>query len=122
MHWIELHPPEKRGGLMAIISASDCTKYFGARLILSSIGFNVNPGQKIGLIGRNGSGKTTLLRLILGREVPSSGTIHVQSGAKLGYVPQNVTIDENLTAIRYLLSPICYLLSAIRYALAGNRR
>ncbi len=48
----------------------------GVRRVLDGISFDVQEGEKVGVLGRNGSGKTTLVKLIGGVEVPTSGTIH----------------------------------------------
>ncbi|KAF1010226.1 MAG: ABC transporter ATP-binding protein [Burkholderia sp.] len=48
----------------------------GRRRVLSEIDLHVEPGEKIGVLGRNGAGKSTLIRLISGAELPTSGKIH----------------------------------------------
>jgi capsular polysaccharide transport system ATP-binding protein len=62
-----------------MIALQNITKYYdtrqGPRLILDNINFTINPGEKIGILGRNGSGKSTLIRLISGAEQPTSGSI-----------------------------------------------
>lgn len=47
----------------------------GPNFVLSDVSFAVNPGEKLGIIGRNGSGKSTLIRLISGAEFPTSGKV-----------------------------------------------
>ncbi|HPZ50609.1 MAG TPA: ATP-binding cassette domain-containing protein, partial [Propionibacteriaceae bacterium] len=59
----------------------------GARLLLSPVSFPVNPGDKIGLVGRNGAGKTTLTRILAGESLPASGSI-TRTG-QVGYLPQD---------------------------------
>ena len=59
----------------------------GARLLLSPVSFPVNPGDKIGLVGRNGAGKTTLTRILAGEALPAAGTI-TRTG-QVGYLPQD---------------------------------
>lgn len=48
----------------------------GANTVLNGLNLQVNPGEKIGILGRNGAGKSTLIRLISGAERPTSGTIN----------------------------------------------
>ncbi len=59
----------------------------GARLLLQPVSFPVNPGDKIGLVGRNGAGKTTLTRILAGEALPAGGT--VQRSGTIGYLPQD---------------------------------
>jgi capsular polysaccharide transport system ATP-binding protein len=62
-----------------MISLQDVSKVYGTRsgevTILDGINFTINPGQKIGILGRNGAGKSTLVRLLSGAERPSKGTV-----------------------------------------------
>lgn len=48
----------------------------GLRQVLQDINLSIEPGQKVGILGRNGSGKSTLIRILGGVEHPSSGTVH----------------------------------------------
>lgn len=48
----------------------------GSRVVLDNINLTINPGEKIGILGRNGAGKSTLIRLISGAELPTSGRVH----------------------------------------------
>ena len=54
---------------------SEATKSYGGTEILRGVSFQVNPGEKVGLVGRNGAGKTTVFRLITGQEAPDSGGV-----------------------------------------------
>lgn len=62
-----------------MIRLTDVTKDYpsnhGVRRILHDINLTINPGERIGILGRNGAGKSTLIRLISGAEPPTSGTI-----------------------------------------------
>jgi ATP-binding cassette subfamily F protein 3 len=67
--------------------------------ILSDISFNLNPGERLGLVGPNGSGKTTLLRILVGEELPDSGTFRFNPPTlRTGYLPQGLTpgVEETL--------------------------
>ena len=59
----------------------------GARRLMSNVTFRVNPGDKIGLVGRNGAGKTTLTRTLSGELQPTEGTVSVTG--ELGFLPQD---------------------------------
>jgi ATP-binding cassette subfamily F protein 3 len=82
---------------MPIITVSDLTKSFGDVPVLAGVSFALQPGEKVGLVGRNGVGKTTLLRLLAGREVPDRGSVAVRPGATVGYLPQTPEIQPGHT-------------------------
>ena len=63
---------------------------FGGTDLFRDISFLVNPGERIGLVGRNGAGKSTLLKLIAGRYTPDYGTISTPSGFKIGFLTQDI--------------------------------
>ena len=76
-----------------VLFAEKLTKRFGdagngANEILRDATFNLSKGDKVGLIGPNGCGKTTLLRMIVGLEKPTSGTVEVSPGVKIGFFDQ----------------------------------
>lgn len=83
---------------------SDITKSYGGNEILRGVSFQVNPGEKIGLVGRNGAGKTTLFKLLTGVESPDSGDIVSMNGLKLGLLEQHVELDAGETVHTAALS------------------
>ncbi len=70
-----------------MIVAKDVEVRIGARVLLRPTSFHVNPGDRIGLVGRNGAGKTTLTRMLAGEAPPTTGAIS-HKGA-VGYLPQD---------------------------------
>lgn len=80
---------------MSLLRLHNVSKLYDGRVILREAYFRLSKGQKIGLIGQNGSGKTTLLRLILGQELPDSGTVAVDEGLKIGYFSQFSDLSED---------------------------
>ncbi len=70
---------------------------YGHQDLLQGVTFQVNPRERVGLVGRNGTGKTSLLRLILGQEQPRSGTIALVAGTTMGYLAQDLTVDSQNT-------------------------
>ncbi len=78
-----------------MIKIINLTKSFGPRTILDSISFNVNKGERIGLVGKNGHGKTTILKMITGEEHQDDGDIVVPKGYTIGYVQQHLTFSES---------------------------
>jgi len=68
----------------------DLTKRFGARTLLDRVCLRIDPGARIGLVGRNGEGKTTLLRLVAGTETPDDGRVTLQKSIRTGYLRQEI--------------------------------
>ena len=58
-----------------MISFSNINKQYGKQLIFVDASFQLNPGEKVGLVGPNGSGKTTLFRMIVGEEEADEGAV-----------------------------------------------
>lgn len=79
---------------MPLISVSNLTKSFGARVLLDGVSFHINERERVALIGDNGSGKTTLLKIILGEEEPDSGSVNRDSTVRIGYLPQEVDLPD----------------------------
>ncbi|OQA47113.1 MAG: ABC transporter ATP-binding protein uup [Chloroflexi bacterium ADurb.Bin325] len=78
---------------MALITLRDVTIGFGGPLVLEGITLQVEPGERIGLLGRNGAGKTTLLRLLADRLSPDEGAVFRQQGLRTAYLAQDVPED-----------------------------
>jgi len=78
-----------------MIIVNNLSKSFGKQEIFKDISFNVNPGEKIGLVGRNGHGKTTLLRMIIGEEHPDSGEIVIPKNYRIGHVTQHLKFSRD---------------------------
>ena len=78
-----------------MLTISQVTKAFGADVLFEEVSLQVNRGDRLGLIGANGSGKSTLFSLILGRDQPDNGSIHLQRNARIGFLPQeNAPVGE----------------------------
>ncbi|MDD5259042.1 MAG: metal ABC transporter ATP-binding protein [bacterium] len=77
-----------------IIRFANVSFGYGRKTILSSLKFDIDENDFIGIIGANGSGKTTLLKGILGLLKPAAGLLLKRSGLKFGYVPQQNAIDD----------------------------
>ncbi|MBX3300300.1 MAG: ABC-F family ATP-binding cassette domain-containing protein [Acidobacteria bacterium] len=72
---------------------SDIFKSYGGNEILRGVSFQVNPGEKVGLVGRNGAGKTTIFRLLTGAESPDSGDVVKINGLRIGMLDQHVELE-----------------------------
>lgn len=64
---------------------------------MRGVSFQVNPNEKIGLVGRNGAGKTTVFRLVTGNETPDTGEVIKTNNLKIGLLEQHVDFSENET-------------------------
>jgi ATPase subunit of ABC transporter with duplicated ATPase domains len=73
-----------------MISFSSVSKQYGRQLIFVDASFQLNPGEKVGLVGPNGSGKTTLFRMIVDEESPDDGEVSVPKRLTIGYFRQDV--------------------------------
>lgn len=73
-----------------MISFSNINKQYGKQLIFVEASFQLNPGEKVGLVGPNGAGKTTLFRMIVGEETADEGEISVPKRLSIGYFRQDV--------------------------------
>ena len=73
-----------------MISFANINKQYGKQLLFVDASFQLNPGEKVGLVGPNGSGKTTLFRMVVGEETPDDGTVSVPRKLTIGYFRQDV--------------------------------
>lgn len=82
-----------------IVAISKASLFFGGRAIFNKIGFQINPGDRIGLVGRNGAGKSTLLKLIAGDYHLDSGTISKAKEVRVGFLRQDLKLDANKSIV-----------------------
>jgi ATPase subunit of ABC transporter with duplicated ATPase domains len=73
-----------------MISFSRISKQYGRQVLFVDASFQLNPGEKVGLVGPNGAGKTTLFRMIVGEESPDEGEVSVPRKLTIGYFRQDV--------------------------------
>ena len=73
-----------------MISFSNVNKQYGKQILFVEASFQINPGEKVGLVGPNGAGKTTLFRMIMGEEAPDDGEVTVPKKLTIGYFRQDV--------------------------------
>ncbi|HVS18919.1 MAG TPA: ABC-F family ATP-binding cassette domain-containing protein [Planctomycetota bacterium] len=85
---------------MGLLIVDDVHRHYGGQEVLRGATFQIDPEEKVGLVGRNGGGKSTLLRLIEGLEAPDRGAITLRKGARMGHVPQSpiFTAGESVRA------------------------
>ena len=98
--------------MTAVIVADNLTRYYGARLAVDRVSFDVQPNEVMGLLGPNGSGKSTILRILAGYLRPTSGTARVagfdvvshglEARSQLGYVPEDVPLYTQMRVSEFL--------------------
>jgi len=91
---------------MSLVTILDLSLTFSGRDLFKSLGFQVDPGDRIGLIGPNGSGKTSLLRLLVREISPDSGEIRIAEGTRIGYLLQDVHETMSGTLLQSILDSI----------------
>lgn len=86
-----------------LLSAENIQKGYGDRVILHDVSFYLERGDKVGVVGVNGTGKSTLLRILAGAEEPDGGTVSLDPGVRLEYVPQNPALNMEDTVLELVL-------------------
>jgi len=76
-----------------LLSATNLNHAFGNTVILEGCSLSIEPGDRIGIVGRNGTGKSTLLKMLVGRIKPDSGEVLAAKGVRVGYLSQDPDLD-----------------------------
>src|SRR5947208_3559946 len=84
---------------MPVVTLTNIEKHFGQRVLFEGLNFQIDRGERVGLIGDNGAGKTTLFNTITGEVPPDSGTVAVAKTIKLGHLTQDATLDPANTVM-----------------------
>ena len=97
-----------------VLTIKNYNLYINNRLLISNINININYGDKVCIIGDNGCGKSTLIKQILNN---NSDNIHIGTNIKIGYIPQQIVFDEDMTILEYTkkiyVGEECHLRSAL---------
>jgi ATP-binding cassette subfamily F protein uup len=78
---------------MPLIALENISLAYGHVALLDAADFQLDGGERVGLIGRNGAGKSSLLKLLAGEQAPDDGRVWRAPNLKLGYVPQEPLLD-----------------------------
>ncbi len=78
---------------MGLIRINDVSVSFGGPQLLDGVTLQIEPGERIGLLGRNGSGKSTLMKLLAGQIAPDTGGIVHSGDVRIAMLPQDVPDD-----------------------------
>ena len=78
---------------MALVTLHDISIRYRGPALLDDISCQIEPGQRIGLLGRNGAGKSTLMKIMSGQVQPDNGTVQFAKGASVAILRQDVPQD-----------------------------
>ena len=87
-----------------MIKLTNISKSYGTQELFSNLNFQLQSGQKVGLVGRNGSGKSTIFKLILGEDHYDNGEISIPKGYKIGALKQHLVFSEKSLVTEVALS------------------
>jgi ATP-binding cassette subfamily F protein 3 len=87
-----------------IVNLDNIVHSYGTQTVLDGVAWEIQAGQKIGLVGPNGAGKSTLLRIIAGQLKPDSGFVHRHKETCVGYLAQEPVLDPEHTVWEEVLS------------------
>ena len=94
---------------MIDISVRELNKSYGANEILKGVSFDINRGERVGLIGENGSGKTTLFKILTGELDYDSGDVHIAPNTRVGMIEQIPNYAPGLTVQQVLRDAFSYI-------------
>lgn len=98
---------------MALITLLNAQLAFGHVPLLDKTDFSLEPGERVGLIGRNGAGKSSLLKILGGLEKPDDGTLQFQQGLRIAYVAQEPMLDQQATVFTAVSSGLSRVIELI---------
>ena len=97
-----------------MVSVNQVAIQFGGLELFSGISFQINPRDRIGLVGKNGAGKTTLLKILKGLSHPDKGEVVVPDDINIAYLPQQMVHKDGKTVIDEALSAFSEVLGLER--------
>ena len=99
-----------------MLSLHQVSKHYADQDVLRPVSLQINPGDKLGLIGANGAGKSTLLHLLRGVQPPSAGRVVADPELIIGFVPQQLDVAATVQVRDYLLGEVAAAERALRAA------
>lgn len=96
---------------MTAISLSGICLEFGTDVILDSISFSLNEGDKLGIVGVNGAGKSTLFKIITGEYTPTDGSVFISKDKSIGMLEQNSGLEGEATVLEEMLDSFSALIA-----------
>src|SRR3712207_1661980 len=88
---------------MIVLSCKEISKSYGIDVILKSVTFSINEGDKLGLVGSNGAGKSTLFKILTHSLEPDNGEIFIDKSKQLGYLSQHLSLESENTIFEEML-------------------
>ena len=82
---------------MPVLAATNIRLTYGDSIILDGVSISVEPGERVGVVGRNGTGKSSLLKVLAGITTPDAGMVSLQRGCRAGYLKQDPDLDPDET-------------------------
>lgn len=89
---------------MNVLNVSNLAKSYPNKVIFDGLSFNLEKGDKAGLVGLNGAGKSTLFNILTGRLRADDGKVFIPQDIKVGYLEQILSLDSHMTIYDYCLS------------------
>jgi len=92
--------PGLQSTAMPLLSVANLSHSYGMNVVLTDVSFAIEPGERIGLVGRNGTGKTTLLKAMAGRLEADSGRLQIAKNTWVGYLTQDPDFEPDQTVMQ----------------------
>ncbi|MDE5809836.1 MAG: ABC-F family ATP-binding cassette domain-containing protein [Muribaculaceae bacterium] len=92
-----------------MISINNLSVEFSAKSLFDNINYVINKKDKIALVGKNGAGKSTMLKIIAGLQQPTSGNVAVPRDITIGYLPQQMTLNDTMSVIEEVRSAFAHI-------------
>ncbi|MDE7152398.1 MAG: ATP-binding cassette domain-containing protein, partial [Candidatus Amulumruptor sp.] len=92
-----------------MVSVNNLSVEFSARALFDNVNYVINRRDKIALVGKNGAGKSTMLKIIAGIQKPTSGSVAIARDMTIGYLPQQMVLADDTTAIQEALKAFAHI-------------
>ncbi len=87
-----------------MITLSGLSKHYPTKTLFSDLSLRISLRERMALVGPNGAGKSSLMKILAGVSEPDDGTVSMPVGYRVGYLPQEVTIEGDMTAVGCVMS------------------
>lgn len=105
---------------MALITLSNAQLAYGHVALLDHTDFSLEDGERVGIIGRNGAGKSSMLKILAGIETPDDGSLTLQQGLRIAYVPQEPQFAEGATTFEATCAGVADVIALIDVFSSGE--